>query len=1557
MKPIVKKTLKASAWVVATPLLLVLLLAVLLYVPSVQNWAVKKVAEYASSSSGFTVSVERVHLGFPLDLSVSGLLAVQPSDDLHSSKDTIADARQLIVGVKLLPLFSGNVEVKYLDFRNVKMNTAQFVPSARVKGSVGRLKVEPSTVGLAGESVSLGPVILDNANVDVALSDTVPEDTSKTQNNWKILFGRLSVKRSSATIHMPGDTLAIGVRIGDATATLGNIDLGKGVYRVGTFDWRDGAVTYDNNFAIRGKGLDFNHLALSSVSLHIDSLQFASEGSKLALVLRRLAFKEKSGIAVSNATGHISLDTAHISLPDFRLSTPVSRLTAVADMDFSTFSDNNPGVMKLRLDASIGKSDIMRIVGLMPLQFVLRLPEYPLALRADINGNMRSLRIGELSATLPTAFSLKADGRAANLAALDRLTAHINLKARADDLGFLKPIIDPTSSATFRIPSGITLDGDVDVNGPRYATRFVATQGGGSLRANATLDSRRLAYTANLIADKLRLDAFLPGMGLSPLSGNIMVEGTGFDFLSPRTSMKAAASVRKFAYSGYDLSNLNLHANVGKGVGQAVLDSHNPVLNGIIDLRTLMDRRKLEANLVCNLLNADFYRLGLTKKPLAASLTANMEVKSDLRSAHSAKGLIGNIVVRDSDRAYRPENVVLDVFTRRDSTHADVVCGDFTLRLDGHGSVEHILNRFTSVNKELVKQSKERYIDQLRLRERMPKLSLYLDAGRENVFARTMRRYGYDFHNAYIDMATSPSKGINGRVSLDSLCAAGVQLDTIRLTFRSDSVKTDFEGQVRNNRYNKQYVFNALFRGAFYKQSLYFGTRVFDDRDRLGVALGLKANMEPGGVRLMLGGIDPVLGYKKFKVNKGNYIFFADNQRISADMKLQAEDGMGVQVYTNDSTDALQDITVGLTRFDLEKVLSVIPYAPNVKGIMNGDFHYIDMADGTMSVSSSVRVDDMAYEGCPVGNLSSEFVYMPKDGGREHYVDGTLMMDNYEVCTLSGTYNSTGFGNLDADLSLSRTPLLLLNGFIPDRLLSFRGYADGHVKVEGQLARPDVNGELLFDSAYVASEPYGVEMRLSDDPVTITSSKMLFENFQMFAGNGSPLTLYGNLDFSDLSNMTLYMRMRASNYLLIDSKEKARSEAFGKAYVNFLGLADGPLDGLRLRGRLDVLGSSDITYILRDSPLSTDNQLDGLVKFVNFRDPDAVAVERPPLTGLVMDLTVSIDEGAHVLCALNADKSNYVDIIGGGDLRMLYTASDGLSLYGRYTIGQGEMKYSLPVIPLKTFTIKDGSYVEFFGDPMNPRLNITATETTKATVTSDGGAGRSVLFECGVELTKTLNDMGLQFTIDAPDDQQMHNELMTQSIENRGKLAVTMLTTGMYLADGNTSSFSMNNALSAFLSSQINAISGNALRTLDLSFGMDNTTLGSGQIHTDYSFKFSKRFLNNRLRIVIGGKVSSGAEVENQNDTFFDNVTLEYRLSPNSNKYLKLFYDRDSYDWLEGYVEQFGGGFMWRRKLQSLKDIFRFRKSSSTMLPEQRGDTAVQKRGKQTTEIRTNEKQ
>ena len=143
-----------------------------------------------------------------------------------------------------------------------------------------------------------------------------------------------------------------------------------------------------------------------------------------------------------------------------------------------------------------------------------------------------------------------------------------------------------------------------------------------------------------------------------------------------------------------------------------------------------------------------------------------------------------------------------------------------------------------------------------------------------------------------------------------------------------------------------------------------------------------------------------------------------------------------------------------------------------------------------------------------------------------------------------------------------------------------------------------------------------------------------------------------------------------------------------------------------------------------------------------------------------VDLSVTVQEGAHVTCWLNTNHTNYLDILGGGSLRMKYIGGD-ISMTGRYTISSGEMKYSLPVIPLKTFEISPDSYIEFTGDIMNPRLSITAKEKNKAMV-EENGVKKSVLFECGVVLSKTLQDMGLEFVIEAPEDSYVSDELRAE---------------------------------------------------------------------------------------------------------------------------------------------------------------------------------------------------
>ena len=257
------------------------------------------------------------------------------------------------------------------------------------------------------------------------------------------------------------------------------------------------------------------------------------------------------------------------------------------------------------------------------------------------------------------------------------------------------------------------------------------------------------------------------------------------------------------------------------------------------------------------------------------------------------------------------------------------------------------------------------------------------------------------------------------------------------------------------------------------------------------------------------------------------------------------------------------------------------------------------------------------------------------------------------------------------------------------------------------------------------------------------------------------------------------------------------------------------------------------------------------------------------------------------------------------------------------------MKYSLNVIPLRTFNIQEGSYIEFTGEPMNPTLNITATDNVRANYSSSSGNDRLVNFTAGVKLTNTLSAPGVQFIVEAPDDAEAQNDLNTKSDEEKGKIAVTLLASGMYMTSGTKGNYAMSSALASFMQNQINSVTGRALSSmgLDLSANMESSADASGALHTDYTFNFSKRLLNNRLRIMMGGRVSTGASAGEGNGAYFDNFSLEYRLNQRVTQYLKLYYERQAYDWLEGDISEFGGGFMWRRKLQHFKDIFRFKSS------------------------------
>ena len=151
--------------------------------------------------------------------------------------------------------------------------------------------------------------------------------------------------------------------------------------------------------------------------------------------------------------------------------------------------------------------------------------------------------------------------------------------------------------------------------------------------------------------------------------------------------------------------------------------------------------------------------------------------------------------------------------------------------------------------------------------------------------------------------------------------------------------------------------------------------------------------------------------------------------------------------------------------------------------------------------------------------------------------------------------------------------------------------------------------------------------------------------------------------------------------------------------------------------------------------------------------------------------------------------------------------------------------------------------------------------------------------------------------------------------------------TGIYLNSGaKGGGLSMGAALNSVLQSQINSLAG-GIKGANISVGVeDRTSAETGDTQKDFSFRYSQRFFNDRVQIVIGGKVSTGANATNDAESFIDNISLEYRLDASGTRYVRVFHNKNYESILDGEITETGVGLVLRRKMDRLSELFIFRK-------------------------------
>ena len=1236
-----RKWIRRVSWILLTPVLLFVILMILLYIPPVQNLLRREVTAYASKATGMQIQVERIDLRFPLNLLVRGVEVIQ-------QPDTLLSLESLNVRVQAWPLVKGKVEVDEVTLSQVAFNSANLIEGMKIKGVLGRFFLQSHGVDLSNELAVINQTELSDTHVQMLMNDTTttPKDTTASAPvNWKVDLHKLKLKNVSFSMQLPADSMRMAAHIGEAFINDAQADLKNQFYELKQFLLSGSSANYDTGAAKPGEGFDASHIAVRDIRIGLDSLLY--KGRDMNAVIRELSMNERSGLSITSLTGRAFSNDSIIRIPGIKLQTPHSEIDLSAQTYWELVNIPTTGRLSAGLNAYIGKEDVMLFAGGLPDSFKEAYPFRPLVVRAGTDGNLKQMQISRFTVDLPGAFSMKGGGILENLADSLTRSGTIGLDMITQNLNFLTALTGEAPNGTIVIPDSMNLKARVELKGPEYKANLHLKQGQGSMGVNAELNTSTEAYAADLKIDNLQLHNFLPKDSIYELSLSADAKGRGLDVMSYRALAKLNLSLDQLHYARYQLSNVHLTGALKGALVTANLTSDNALLKMTTDAEYNLAHRYPDGKVTVDVTQLDLHELGLMPQPMKRPLAFNLSAEA-----------------------------------RQNRVFTHLTSGDMKLNLSARSGVNPLISQSTHFMDVLMKQIDEKALNHAELREALPTAILSFSAGKENPLAYFLATKNISYHDVSMKFGTAPDWGINGKAAVHALKMDTLQLDTIFFTVKQDTTLMKLRAGVINGPKNPQFSFATTLTGEIRDRDAELLVDYKNGKGETGVLLGVNARPlfeghgKGNGIAFTLIPENPIVAFQRFHFNENhNWIYLHKNMRVYANVDMWDEEGMGFRVHSvPGDTVSLQNIDVEIRRIRLQEITSVLPYFPEITGLFSLEAHYIQ-TEKDLQLSAEASVDELTYERQRIGDVALGATWLPGEQGKQ-YLNAYLNHDQAEVLVADGKLvpTRTGKDSLEVNTTLEHFPLRVANVFIPDQMVTLSGDMDGNLNITGSTEQPLINGELVLDSVAVLSRQYGARFMFDNRPVQIKNNRLEFDKFAIYTTSKNPFTIDGYVDFRDMSRPMANLNMLAQNYTLLDAKRTRESLVYGKVFADFRATVKGPLDGLNMRGNVSLLGNTDVSYVLTDSPLTVQDRLGSLVTFTSFSDTTTVVRQEVPtvsLGGLDMVMMVHIDPSVRVKVDLDASNDNRIELEGGGDLSMKYTPQGDLTLTGRYTLSGG----------------------------------------------------------------------------------------------------------------------------------------------------------------------------------------------------------------------------------------------------------------------------------------------
>jgi len=317
---------------------------------------------------------------------------------------------------------------------------------------------------------------------------------------------------------------------------------------------------------------------------------------------------------------------------------------------------------------------------------------------------------------------------------------------------------------------------------------------------------------------------------------------------------------------------------------------------------------------------------------------------------------------------------------------------------------------------------------------------------------------------------------------------------------------------------------------------------------------------------------------------------------------------------------------------------------------------------------------------------------------------------------------------------------------------------------------------------------------------------------------------------------------------------------------------------------------------------------------------------------LLADVSLTTTPAVQLSAEIDAGGDNVVTVGGNGTVKVTYDSqTDELALGGDYTIREGRFKLSAAGVFSKDFDISDGSSVRFAGDLMDTELDITATNTVKASVgtlisdTTSVSTRRDVI--CGISVSDRLRNPKLQFSVDVPDLDPATEALVRSELNTEDKVQkqfLALVATGSFLPgdqSGINNQFGSGIILSnltAIASGQISSLLQRAGIPVDLGVNYMQNEAGNDIV----DLNLSTQFFDNR--VIVNGSVGNRQYSTTSDDNLVGDIDVEIKMDRSGRLRAKLFsHSADDYTNYLDNSQRSGAGISYQREFDNLWDFLK----------------------------------